>query len=88
MARNVYRLKNLTKREFYYGTTEKPVRERVKEHRSGDTIAIRHWNWARDVITYKTIKTGLPNRKAIEKAHKLESRKPPKGWKTIQTGGR
>ena len=88
MARNVYRLKNFTKKEFYYGTTEKPIRERVKEHRSGHTIAIEHWNWAKDDISYKTISMGLRNSKAIEKAHKLESRKPPKGWKTIQTGGR
>ncbi|TET40603.1 MAG: hypothetical protein E3J65_00685 [Dehalococcoidia bacterium] len=88
MARNVYVLLNFTRKERYYGTTEKPVRQRVKEQRSGGTIAIRHWNWARDDIRYRTLATGLPDSKAIEKAHKLESRKPPKGWKTIQTGGR
>jgi len=88
MARNVYRLQNFTKKEIYYGTTEKPVRERVKEHRSGYTIAIEHWNWARDIIRYRTIAKGLRKNKAIDKAHKLESRKPPRGWKIIQTGGR
>lgn len=87
MSRNVYRLRNFTKKEIYYGTTEISVRERFKQHQTNDTKAIKHWNWIKNQIVYKTIRTNLSDKKAIEIAHKLETAKPPKGWTIIQTGG-
>lgn len=83
----VYGLYNYRKRQRYYGTTTRAMRERLREHRAGQTQATRHWNWKRDRITYRVIARGLPLDKAIEKAHELELRTPPPEWMVIQTGG-
>lgn len=87
MAR-VYGLYNYTRRERYYGMTERPLKRRRLEHEAGQTAALSNWNWKKDKVAIRTIAKGLSARKATEKAHELESRKPPPGWKTIQTGGK
>jgi len=84
----VYGMYNQTKKERYYGTTTRPVNKRLGEHESGQTAVLRPWNWKKDKIMVKTIAKGLPPYKATQKAHKLESRKPPPGWKNLQTGGK
>lgn len=87
MMRYVYGIYNYTRKERYYGTTEESVRDRIERHRSGQTLALQRWNWERDRIRYKTI-ARLPERRAIRKAHRLESAPPPLGWRNIQTSGR
>ncbi|GAJ07275.1 unnamed protein product, partial [marine sediment metagenome] len=78
----VYGTYNYTKRERYYGSTKREVKkERVPEHKAGQTQAIKHWNWKKDKIVTRTIAKGLPPGRATQKAHELESRKPPSGWK-------
>lgn len=84
----VYGMYNQTTKERYYGTTTRPVNKRLGEHEAGQTVALRNWNWKKDKIIAKNIAKGLPPHKATEKAHELESRKPPRGWKNLQTGGR
>ena len=84
----VYGMYNQAKKQRYYGSTTQPVNKRLGQHESGQTAALRHWNWKRDKITAKTIAKRLTPQKATEKAHELELRKPPPGWKTIQTGGK
>ncbi len=83
-----YGMYNYTKKERYYGKTKRVVPKRREEHATGQTQAISHWNWRKDKIITRTIAKGLPPKKATDKAHELESRKPPRGWKTIQTGGK
>ena len=87
MAR-VYGMYNRTRKEQYYGSTKRLLKERIKEHASGRCEATNHWKFGRDKIYWKTIRKGLSAQKATDKAHQLEARKPPPGWKTIQTGGR
>ena len=84
----VYGMYNQTRKERYYGSTTKPVNKRLGEHETGQTAALRNWNWKGDKIMVKTVAKGVPPHKATEKAHELESRKPPQGWKNLQTGGK
>ena len=83
----VYGMYNQTRKERYYGETTRQVDERLGEHESGRTEALKKWNWQKDKITTRTIAKGLSERNAIKKAHELESQKPPPGWKNIKTGG-
>lgn len=84
----VYGAYNQTKKQRYYGSTTQPVSKRLGQHQAGQTLALRNWNWKKDRIIVRTIAKGLPPAKATEKAHELELRKPPPGWKTTQTGGK
>lgn len=84
----VYGMYNQTKKERYYGTTTRTVNKRQGEHESGQTTALGNWNWKRDKIVVRTIAERLTQQKAVDKAHELESRKPPPGWKNLQTGGK
>lgn len=84
----VYGMYNQTKKQRYYGTTTRPVNKRLGEHEAGQTAALHNWNWKRDKIMVKTIAKRLSAHEATKKAHGLESRKPPQGWKNLQTGGR
>lgn len=84
----VYGLYNQTKKERYYGSTTRPVNKRLGEHEAGQTATLGNWNWKRDKIIVKTIAKGLPPPRATKKAQGLESRKPPRGWKNLQTGGK
>ena len=83
----VYGAYNRSKRQRYYGKTTRKVDRRLSEHEAGNTKALKNWNWGKDKITTRTIAKGLAEKAAIKKAHELEQRKPPRGWKTIQTGG-
>lgn len=83
----VYGMYNKTKKQRYYGETTQKVDERLAQHEAGKTKALKNWNFKKDEITTRTIAKGLPEKKAIKKAHELEERKPPAGWKNIQTGG-
>lgn len=87
MTRNVYVLNNYTQKEKYFGTTEKPVIERVKEHEKGDTESIKHWKWGIDEIEYGVLAENLPDQEAIDMAHAKEKETPETGWSHIQTGG-
>ena len=84
----VYGMYNQTKKQRYYGRTTQPVNKRLGQHKAGQTPALSKWNFEKDKILARTIAKGLSPAKATKKAHKLELRKPPPGWKTIQTGGR
>lgn len=83
----VYRLSNETRKERYYGKTSGEVKKRVIAHEAGKTKALSKWNFSKNKILTKTIGKGLTEKKATKNAHRLEKRKPPPGWKIIQTGG-
>ena len=83
----VYGLYNRTKKERYYGSTTREMKKRMQEHASGQTQATSHWNFKKDKIDHRVIQKGIPEQKATEKAHELESRRPPSRWKNLQTGG-
>lgn len=84
----VYGLYNRTKKQRYYGSTTRSVEKRLQEHAASQTGATAHWNFKKDKIYHRTIAKGLSPQKATEKAHELESCKPPRWWKTLQTGGK
>jgi len=83
----VYGLYNQTRRQRYYGKTRRSLKARAEEHSSGQVQATESWNWDKERVIIRTIAAGLTERQATRKAHALERRKPPPGWKTIQTGG-
>lgn len=82
----IYMLINDTKREIYFGVSKSPDARR-QEHADGKVEATKHWKFTSDSIRTKTISCGHTQEDASKKAHALEKRSAPNGYKMIQTAG-
>jgi len=85
---SVYMLTNDTKKEIYFGVTN-DVEGRILEHAKKDTKSIAHWDFGKDRIGVKVLKSGMTQPEASQLAHALERKYSDglNGYRVIQTAG-
>ncbi|MBM2815365.1 MAG: hypothetical protein HW421_2127 [Ignavibacteria bacterium] len=88
----IFRGINRTKKEIYHGVSETPNDSIDKCKLISETTAIKHWNYDRDDISWKSVSNHITQKTASEKAYVLEKSYSYRGrfkgpFKNIQTAG-
>lgn len=83
----VYRIRNFTRNEIYFGMAQDAEGRMRDEHMKGKTKAIEHWDWKEDVWKWLPLSTYPNERQASAIVRSLERETPPEQWTHIRTSG-
>jgi len=83
----VYKLRNSSLKEIYYGVSKTPRARLTTDHCVGETVALQHWDCAEDEIEGTIVAEYATQQEASRHAHAREGETPPRGWTVIQTAG-
>lgn len=84
----VYRGKNVTQGEIYYGVSQDPESRVDGSHCRGYTKAVQHWNCETDEIQWRLVSQHRSQPAASKAAHTAEREgRVPAGYVVIQTAG-